>query len=39
LEVSLSLGQGTRRAWGPLLGLIFLTVIEEAFRAVKSMSR
>jgi branched-chain amino acid transport system permease protein len=25
---------GTRRAWGPLLGLIFLTVIEEAFRAV-----
>jgi branched-chain amino acid transport system permease protein len=25
---------GTRRAWGPLLGLIFLTVIEETFRAV-----
>lgn len=25
---------GTRRAWGSLLGLIFLTVIEEAFRAV-----
>jgi branched-chain amino acid transport system permease protein len=25
---------GTRRAWGPLLGLIFLTVIEEAFRTV-----
>jgi branched-chain amino acid transport system permease protein len=25
---------GTRRAWGPLLGLIFLTVIEETFRAM-----
>jgi branched-chain amino acid transport system permease protein len=25
---------GTRRAWGPLMGLIFLTLIEETFRTV-----
>lgn len=24
---------GTRRAWGPLLGLVFLTMVEESFRS------